>query len=37
MFDEEGQRLIQAAPRRARHESMVPFPPKPEDSVVKGN
>jgi hypothetical protein len=39
----EGQRLepgfdlIQASPRRARHQSMVPFPPKPEDSVVKGN
>ena len=39
----EGQRLepgfdlIQAAPRRARHQSMVPFPPKPEDSVVRSD
>jgi hypothetical protein len=31
---EPGYELIQAAPRRARHPSLVPFPPKPDDSVV---
>ena len=34
---EPGYDLIQASPRRARHPSLVSFPPKPEDSVVKGN
>jgi len=34
---EPGYDLIQASPPRARHRSMVSFPPKPEDSVVKGN
>jgi hypothetical protein len=39
----EGQRLqpgfelIEGSPRPARHSSLVPFPPKPEDSVVRGN
>ena len=31
---EPGFELIQAGPQRARHRSLVPFPPKPEDSVV---
>jgi hypothetical protein len=31
---EPGFELIQAPPKRARHPSMVPYPPKPEDSVV---
>ena len=32
---EPGFELIEAAPRRARQPSMVTYPPKPEDSVVK--
>jgi hypothetical protein len=31
---EPGLELIQAAPRRARHRSLVPASPSPEDSVV---
>lgn len=31
---EPGYELIQAAPRRARHRSLVPASPSPEDSVV---
>jgi hypothetical protein len=31
---EPGLELIQAAPRRARHRSLVPTTPSPEDSVV---
>jgi hypothetical protein len=31
---EPGFELIQAAPRRARHRSLVPATPRPEDSVV---
>jgi hypothetical protein len=34
---EPGFELIQGPPRRARHGSLVPYPPKPEDSVVQGN
>jgi len=34
---EPGLDLIQAPLRRARHPSMVPSSPKPEDSVVRGN
>ena len=34
---EPGYELIQASPRRARHPSMVSFPPKPEDSIVQGD
>jgi hypothetical protein len=34
---EPGFELIEAAPRRARQPSMVTYPPKPEDSMVKGN
>jgi hypothetical protein len=32
---EPGYELIQAGPRRARQPSLVPYPPKPGDSVVK--